>query len=277
LVLTGIPAAATVVGMPLQPRFVPGKLVVMLVAAASFTPLLRAQVTEVPQTIEPGGIFMRMDAISLGLDPDTTAPNQYKALAVGTTIVSAGLTSTVDVEVGVQLFLRDTFSTEGMDHTQSGIGDVSFRTKWTFWSDPSSGQAAAILPYVVVPTNSSAVGNDSAEGGVILPWSRDIAPGMKAGAMVEWDELRNVANTRYDTRWYGSAYIKWELGDRIGAYAEATLSDSTAGSSSFAGTAGGGATLSISKGFQWDFEVSKVLGPGRSSWTEVLRFRWKIL
>jgi hypothetical protein len=220
---------------------------------------------------------MRMDAISFGIAPDTTAPNQYRALALGTTIVSAGLTNSVDMEVGAQLFLRNTFSTNGSDHTDSGIGDVDLRTKWTFWRDPSTGQAAAIVPYVMLPTNSSAVGNNSVEGGLILPWSMDIAAGAKAAAMVEWDEFRNVANTRYDSRWYGSAYLKWDLGSTLGAYAEATLSDSTAGSSTFAGTVGGGATLSISKSFVWDLEFSRVLGSGRSAWAEVLRFRWKIL
>jgi hypothetical protein len=105
----------------------------------------------------------------------------------------------------------------------------------------------------------------------------DVAAGTKAAAMIEWDELRNVANTRYDTRVYGSAYLKWQLGSTLGAYAETTLSDSTEGSSTFTGTLGGGATLAVSHAFEWDLEVSRVLGSGRSSWTEVLRFRWKIL
>jgi hypothetical protein len=234
-------------------------------------------VTEIPQTIGPGALFMRMDAISLGVNQDTVAPNQYKALALGTAIVSAGVTNTLDFEFGAQLFLRDTFSTSGSDHTDSGIGDVTLRTKWAFWNDPSSGESAAIIPYLILPTNSSAVGNDAVEGGVILPWSMDVAPGTRAAAMVEWDELRNVANTSYETRWYGSAYVKWDLGSAFGAYVETTLSDSTAGSSTFAGTIGGGATLSVSKNFQWDFEESRVLGPGRNAWAEVLRFRWKIL
>ena len=243
----------------------------------ALTPGLRAQVTETTKTIEPGGLEMRMDAISLGISPDTTAPNQYKALALGTTILSAGLTNTVDMEFGAQFFLRDTFSTAGTDHTESGIGDITLRPKWTFWRDPSSGQAAAIVPFVMLPTNSKSVGNNSVEGGVILPWSMDVALGTKAAAMVEWDEFRNVANTRYDTRWYGSAYLKWDLGSTLGAYAETTLSDSTAGSSSFAGTIGGGATLNLHSNFVWDLEVSKVLGHGRNAWAEVLRFRWKIL
>ncbi len=269
--------AANLTGMRHPPRLNPASLASVVLLAACLAPGLRAQVTETTQTIEPGSVLMRMDAISLGINPDTTAPNQYKAVALGTTLVSAGLTNTLDAEVGAQLFLRDTFSKDGSDHTESGVGDVTLRAKWTFWRDPSTGVAAAIVPYVMLPTNSSAVGNNSVEGGLILPWSMDIAAGTKAAAMVEWDEFRNVANTRYDTRWYGSAYLKWSLGSTLGAYAETTLSDSTAGSSSFSGTLGGGATLSISKNFEWDFEESRVLGSGRSAWAEVLRFRWKIL
>jgi hypothetical protein len=248
-----------------------------LSAALAPAPRLLAQVTETTQTIAPGGVEMRMDAISLGVDPDTTAPNQYRLLAVGTTLISAGLLDNWDAEVGTQLFLRNTYTVGGEDETESGIGDVSLRTKWTFWRDPSSGQALAIVPYVMVPTDSKAVGNSSVEGGVILPWSMDIAAGAKAAAMFEWDELRNVADTRYDTRWYGSAYLKWELGSTLGAYVETTLSDSTAGSGTAEATIGAGATLSVSKSFIWDFEVSRVAGSGRSAWSEVLRFRWKIL
>lgn len=243
----------------------------------ALAPGLRAQITESPKTLGPGSVLMRMDAISLGIEPDTSAPNQYRALALGTTLVSAGITDSVDFEVGTQLFLQDTVSKSGVDETHSGIGDVSLRAKWAFLRDPSSNEEAALIPYVMLPTHSSAVGNNSVQGGLILPWERALATGLKAGAMIEWDELRNVSNTRYDTRWYGSALVQWDLGGKIGAYAETTVSASTAGSSSYTGTVGGGATLSVSGNFQWDYEVSRVLGPGRNQWTQELRFRWKIL
>jgi len=263
--------------MSVTPRLLRSEALALLLLCLALGPRAWAQVTETTQTIEPGGILLKVDAISFGLRTDTTAPNQYKALALGTTLLSAGLTNTVDMEFGTQFFVRDTFSRSGNDQTQSGIGDITLRPKWTFWRDPSSGQAAAIVPFVMLPTHSAAIGNNSVEGGVILPWSMDIAAGTKAAAMIEWDEFRNVANTRYDTRWYGSAFVKWQLGSTLGAYAESTLSDSTAGSKSFAGTVGGGATLAIHNGFEWDLEVSRVLGSGRSAWTEVLRFRWKLL
>jgi Putative MetA-pathway of phenol degradation len=258
------------------PRLSPVAFGLALAAAAAGTPGLKAQVTEVPQTIEPGRILLRVDAVSVGLAPGTAAPNQYQALGFGTAVVSVGITKTVDFEVGTQLYLRDTFSRLGRDETHSGIGGFILRPKWTFWSDEASGQQAAIIPYVMLPTRSNVAGNQAVQGGVILPWAMDIGAGAKAGAMFEWDELRNAANTRYDTRWYASAYFKWSLGQRLGAYAETTLSDSTAGSSTSYGTVGGGAVLSLSGNFQWDFEVSKVIGPGRNAWTEQLRFRWML-
>lgn len=273
--VTGPPGPPSLGPMPPLQRRVPVLLAFLLAFAA---PALRAQVTEPTQTIAPGAVLLRVDALSLGLDPDTTAPNQYRAIAVGTTLVSAGITDSLDLEFGAQLFLQDTYaSASGQDETHSGVGDITLRPKWTFWRDPASGQAAALIPYVMLPTHSSAVGNGAVEGGVIVPWSIDLAEGARAEAMAEWDEFRNVANTRYDTRWYGSADIKWELGHTVAAYGETTISDSTAGSKTFAGTVGGGATLNATKDFQWDLEVSRVIGSGRSAWAEVLRFRWKLL
>lgn len=262
--------------MPLTPRSLPATLAPALLAALAFTPALRAQVTEVPQTIEPGHVLVRMDAISFGAQQDTAAPNQYQALALGTTILSAGITDTFDIEIGTQLYLRDTFTTAGAQHTDSGVGDFQARVKWTFWSNPSSGEAAAVIPYVIVPEGPSGVGSTAKGGGIIVPWSMDVVGGLKAGAMFEWDELRNQADTRYDTRWYGSAYAQFALLGKVSVYGESTLSVSTAGTSADSGTVGAGATLSLSGNFRWDYEVSRVIGPGRNQWNQDLRFTWKL-
>lgn len=260
----------------MPPKLRSSPLVWLLAAGLASAAGLRAQVTEAPQTMGFGRAQVRMEAISLGVAPDTSAPNQYKALGLGTLLVSAGLTNTVDLQVGTQLYVRETFSSAGTDQTRSGLGSITVRPKWTFWSDPSSGQQAAIIPYVILPSHSGGTGSKSAQGGIILPWSADLPAGAKAAAMLEWDALRNEADTRYDSRLYGSAYAKWALGQLLSAYAETTLSESTAGSSTLTGTVGGGATLSLSKNFEWDYEIGKVVGPGRNSWVQILRFRWRL-
>ncbi len=236
---------------------------------------LGAQVTEIPQTIEPGRFLVRMDAISLGFNRDTTEANKYTALGLASTILSTGITSDFDVQVGAQLFLRQTFQYRGTNSTHSGLGDVSFRVKWTFWRDAANGAAAAVIPYVKVPTHRGGVSNDHLEGGFIVPWATALGAGATAGAMFQWDVLRNDLNNGYDSRWFLSGYVQRDITQALGVYGEATAAVSSASSSSFAGTLGGGATLRVSKNVQWDYGLSRGLGGSATDWTHVLRLRWK--
>ena len=262
--------------MRLDRRRPPANFAAVFLVVLGLSAGLRAQVTEVPQTIAPGQFLVRADAFSFGLRPNTPAPNQSQALVLGSTLLATGITPALDVEVGSQLYLRETYTYGGKDTTQSGVGDVSLRLKWAFWSDTAIGQAAALIPFVLVPTNSSVEGTRSASGGVILPWSLTTSWGPTVGAMVEWNELRNAANTGYDTGLYATLYSEINLLQRIAIYGEVTGNGSTAGSSGDTGTAGGGGTLKLTKDFLLDYEISRVLGPGRNDWTQALRFRWKL-
>lgn len=237
---------------------------------------LGAQVTETPQTIEPGRFLVRMDAISLGFNRDTTEANKYTALGLASTILSTGITSDFDVQLGAQLFLRQTLQYRGTNTTHSGLGDVSLRMKWTFWRDDPHGAAAAIIPYVKVPTHRGGVSNDHVEGGFIVPWAMAVGGGAKAGAMFQWDVLRNDLNNGYDSRWFASGYVQRDFTSMLGVYGETTLAVSSASSSSFAGTIGGGATLALSKNVQWDYGISRGLGGSATDWMHVLRLRWKL-
>ena len=156
---------------------------------------LCAQVTETPVTIQPGHFNARIDAITVGFNRDTTEKLKFTALGLASTIVSAGVTDSVDVQFGAQFFLRETYQYRGARESRSGLGRFSVRTKWTFWRDPAYGAAAAVIPYVSVPTNKNVVGSNSPEGGIIVPWAMDLGSGFRAGAMAEWDVLRNDDDT----------------------------------------------------------------------------------
>ena len=236
---------------------------------------LPAQMTETPETIAPGKFLLRMDAITVGVNPDTSAPNQYRATGAGWALLSTGLASDLDIEVGTQVYVRDTYQVSGANHTQSGIGAVSLRSKWTFWENADKTDSVALIPYVTLPTHNEVGGSGHTEGGLIMPWESQLAPGLKAGAMAEVDELRNVADTRYDTRLFGSGFLQFNLLDKLGVYGEATLGSSTGGSSASWGTLNAGATLSVSSNFQWDYEIGRLIGPSATQWNQTLRFRWK--
>ena len=235
---------------------------------------LAGQVTETPDTIAPGKFFVRMDAISLAFNRDDSGPNKFSALGLATTILSTGITKDVDAQIGLQFLLRQTYEFRGASARRSGLGDVTLRTKWTYWRNAQLGAAAAVIPYVKVPTSTGGVGNDRAEGGVIFPWAMSLGAGTVAGAMASWDVLRNDANNGYDSRWFTSGFVRQHIFGPLGVYAEATLGVSSSTSSSFAGGLGAGATWDVSKTLQFDYGVSRGLGNRATDWLNALRVRW---
>ena len=236
---------------------------------------LRAQVTETPATVEPGKFFVRMDAVTVGVNRDKTEPMRYTALGLASSILSIGMTQNVDVQVGAQFFVRETFQFGGgARNSRSGWGDTSVRAKWRFWSDSTLGASAAVIPYVKLPSKTTGVGNNHVEGGFIVPWAMKLALGTEVGAMGQWELKRNDANNGYDSRWFASAFVRQALVAGFGAYGETTVEANSASSSRFVGTLGGGATYDFSKFLQFDYGVSRGLGGRATDWINVLRLRW---
>ncbi|HEX2851785.1 MAG TPA: transporter [Opitutaceae bacterium] len=233
---------------------------------------LGAQVTETPHTVEPGRFLLEMDAVSLNFD--RTGETEYDALGLATTIVSAGLTRNLDIQAGFQLFVRSRFENRNFRDTRSGLGDLTFRTKWTFWRDDQLAAAAAVIPFVKIPSNTGDVGNGSVEGGIIVPWGMTLPGGVVTGAMFRWDVLRNPSDDGYDSRWFASAYAHRSFTRFLGFYGETTVAVSSESASSFAGTIGGGVTLTASKNLFWDYGISRGLGSRGTDWIHVVRLTW---
>ncbi len=233
---------------------------------------LEAQVTEVPQTVAPGKFLVEIDGVKLDVDREDGAGNEIDVLGVGGVLVSTGLMADLDVQVGVQLFHRETIEMNGRRESDSGLGDVTVRTKWTFWRDEDWGAAAAVIPYVKLPNNNG-VGNGNLEGGFIVPWSMDLGGGFVPGAMFAWDMVRNDANDGYDARWSVSGYVERPLLLGITGYAEAILETASTGTSDSAGQVGVGARWRVA-GVELDYEVLKGLNARASAWTQVIRVNW---
>lgn len=237
---------------------------------------MTAQVTETPETVAPGSLLVRMDGVTLGFDRDRApaAGNVYTAVGVAGTVVSAGLTSSLDVQIGFQLFLHRTYQDGGVRTSRSGLGDLQFRTKWTFWRDDRIGAAAAVIPYVKVPSNTGGVGNPAVEGGLMVPWAMNVVGGVRAGAMLRWDVVRNDADNGYDARWLATGFFQRNLTRSIGVYGETTLAVASTGLADWRGALGAGLLLSLTKSLQLDYELTRGLNRNATDWVHILRLNW---
>lgn len=225
-----------------------------------------AQYTEIPATVAPGKFRLEMDALNLILDRE--GEDKYTAVGAGIALVTTGITERWDIQVGAGLFISQRYESGNFTESNSGIGDIYVRTKWNFYSDEKLSMA--ILPFVKIPSNSGGVGNDSVEGGIILPWEVYLVGGFTMNAMVELDLVRNAADDGYDALWYASASVSRDFTKRLSVYAEfdaQKISDGTP----WQATLGVGAYLTVSELLSWDLVMYRGLSRGAPDWNPVVR------
>lgn len=248
----------------------------LVLFAALGLPLLplRAQFAESPITVEPGRFLAEIDGIRLSVDqPDGGGP-KVTALAVASTLLTAGLTPRVDIQFGADFYVRRTIELKGFSDSRSGIGDLYFRTKWNFWRDAATGGAAAVIPYVKVPTANSLGGSKAVQGGIIVPWEIRPSSGFTAGANLGWDLVRNDADDGYDSNFTATGLAQQEITKSLTAYAEAVVTATSAGLSLWEGRAGAGLLYQLTKHVQLDYEVVRGLNRRATDWEHVLRVNW---
>ena len=239
--------------------------------AVLIAPAGLAQITETPATVAPGRFLLRMDALSLTLNHD--AGTRYAANGVASTFLTTGLTASLDVQVGAEVFLDQRFDSGGLNDRRSGIGDLYLRTKWRFYEDESTGTAVALLPFVKLPTSTGGVGKKAMEGGLIVPWKADLVGGVSLTAMAELDFLRNDNDNGYDSFWNASLALHRHVTKALGFYGEATLGKSSGGAPG-EGKLGGGVTFAVSDNVTWDYAIYRGFSSGTSDWKHVLRLNW---
>lgn len=234
-------------------------------------PLVSGQITETPETVAPGRFLLEMDALSLTIDKEGSG--KYTGFGAATTFITTGLSTNWDLQLGAEFFVSQKYDQGSFTERNSGIGDVYVRTKWRMFSDPETGTAMAVIPYLKIPTNSGGVGNGSVEGGVIVPWTATLWGGIHLGAMAELDFLRNDNDNGYDTAVFASMALSRQVTKAVGLYAELAAGKSSGGAP-WAGTMGGGVTFAVSDRVWWDFAVYRGISRGAADWNPVLRFNW---
>ena len=188
----------------------------------------RPDVTESPFTVEPGRV--QIEASFAEYCRDRRNPEHAAVTAETWRILpfnfrvglapQAELQVMVDPRVEAKTDDRDA----GVRAAARGFGDVTVRAKWNFWGNDGGATALGVMPFVKVPTAKDGLGNDSVEGGIVLPFARELSTGWSLGAMTEVDVVRTAADDGYVAAWVNTVTLGRDLTKRIGWYIEATSS-----------------------------------------------------
>jgi hypothetical protein len=197
---------------------------------------------------------------SYAVDRYNAVPGEQRneALAIAPVNIKAGLLNNVDLQILVQPYisLREKNAAAREVDENRGFGDVIPRLKVNLWGNDGGTTALAVMPYVKLPSNTGDVGNNSVEGGLIVPLAVSLPHEVNMGLMTQFDIARDESGDGHHPEFVNTiTFSRGIMGDLSG-YVEFFSSVSTESDSEWVGTFDCGLTYALTEDIQLDAGVN---------------------
>ncbi len=162
--------------------------------------------TESPYSVPRGFLQVEMDLVTHG--EFTNSDETLTGTSIASFNAKYGITNRVDLQFVFSPFVRLHYQAPGIDETDDGTGQAGVRAKINLAGNDTEGGAAALLPFVFVPTRGDAI-LDAPTWGMVTPVSIDLgndrAMSSMIGAMrVEDEEWWVIGSVSFATPIAGS-------------------------------------------------------------------------
>lgn len=214
----------------------------------------RPDKTESAYTVDAGHIMHETDIINYTYNQDHgVREDSYFIFAPN---VKIGLTNNTDIQFIYQPYVHQRLKDKPLRQIskKDGSGDLVIRLKTNMWGNDDGSTAGAVMPYVKLPVGSRELGNDSVEGGLIVPFAIALTDQTDMGLMTQVDFLRNDADTDYYAQWVNTMTVSTPLVGELSAYNELYLA--TSHGNKPAATFDAGLTYMMTPNMQFDVGVN---------------------
>ena len=203
--------------------------------------------TETPITVDAGHVQLEVSAIAYGSDESGDAESTSTAFLE--TNLKLGLTESADLQIVLAPRIAEETKVNGtVVGDPSGFGDVEVRLKGDLLGNDGGRTGFALFPFIKIPTGTD-VSNDEWEGGLILPFARDLQEGLGLGAQAELDLVYDAEEDEHRIDFLHTVVLGLELNEQTGVFGE------------YLGVAGSdyeayvsvGATYGVNENLQLDF------------------------
>jgi hypothetical protein len=211
----------------------------------------RPDKTESPYTVDAGHFQLEMDFANY--TQDDTDGIRTKAWNVAPFNVKVGLFNNIDWQFVYDNYLH-VRTTDRLGHTttQSGLGDFTTRLKINLCGDDSGSTAFGLLPFVKIPTSTDHLGNNSVEGGMILPLAVKLPGDWDLGMEVAASEMRNDTSPGHHAEFIQSVTLDHSIVGKLSGYCEFFSDLSTTGGPGWVGTVDVGLEYLVTENIQLD-------------------------
>lgn len=212
----------------------------------------RPDATESPFTVDVGHVQLEMDLVAHSRDRE--GGDEIRATSVGVVNIRYGVSPRMELGVFVPSWTRQTERSGGGGWSaRSGFGDLVARAKFNAWGNDGGPSACGVIVDITLPTADAGLGQDKAQGAVILPLSFDLGGGWGFGAMTGVEFRRDAGASGYRAVVISTATVSREITEKLGAFVELT---SEAGDGSHVATCNTGLTFQVDSNLQLDGGVN---------------------
>ena len=216
----------------------------------------RPDKTESAYTVDAGHYQIEMDVFSYAVDRYNAVPGEQRneSLAIAPMNIKAGLLNNVDLQIVVQPYisLREKNVAARAVDEHRGFGDVIPRLKVNLWGNDGGTTALAVMPYVKLPTNTDGVGNNSVEGGLIVPLAISLPQEFNLGLMTQLDIVRDEFDDGHHPEFVNTITLSRGIVGELSGFVEFYSSVSTESDSEWVGTFDFGFTYMLTEDIQLD-------------------------
>ena len=220
----------------------------------------RPDKTESAYTVDAGHFQIEMDLVSYSYDRNKSggADVTVDSFAVAPVNLKAGLCNRVDLQVVIETYnyVRTEDRVSNTRIIQRGFGDITTRLKVNLWGNDGGRTALSAMPIVKLPTNQDELGNNSVEGGVILPLAVQLPAGWGMGVMTEFDCIRDGSSDGYHAEFINTITFAHDIVGDLGGYVEFWSLVIDERDSEWVGTVDLGLTYALTENIQLDGGVN---------------------
>ena len=212
----------------------------------------RPDKTESPYTVDAGHFQLEMDFVTF--TQDTSDGVRTETWNVAPVNLKVGVLNQVDAQFVFDnyMYVRTTDHATHSTTTQSGVGDLTMRLKINLWGDDNGPTAFGLLPFVKIPTSTDHLGDNSVEGGMILPLAVKLPGDWDLGTEVAASEMRNDTSPGHHAEFIQSVTLDHGIVGKLSGYCEFFSDISTTGGPGWIGTVDVGLEYLVTENVQLD-------------------------
>jgi outer membrane putative beta-barrel porin/alpha-amylase len=216
----------------------------------------RPDKTESPYTVDAGHFQIEADILNYAYDRHNTdfSNTRVETVSIAPVNLKAGLCNNVDLQLVIETYtsVRTHDRSTGVVQRNRGFGDITPRLKWNVWGNDGGSTALALMPFVKLPTNQDDLGNDSVEGGLIVPFAVELPYGWGMGLMTEFDIIRDEVGSGHHVEFVNSITFAHDICGNLRGYVEFWSAVSTESGSDWTGSVDLGLTYALTDDIQLD-------------------------